>query len=315
MSWVISLGAGREQLPLIRAIQAEGYKCLAYDQDPCAAGWDVADEFRCISNRDAIGILGNVEFPDAVAGVMAAGSEVPDVMAILAHRMGLPGVPVATGMAIKDKLVQKNVLRAAGVPCTGPPDGEDCVVVVKPRISSGSRGVRKASSSALLEAGEMIERYQPGPQVSSETLIWDDQAHTVAFADRHYAAFAKEVGVSQPSRFEDQRIFCSHVAVRAARALGIQRGTLKCDLVLTEEGPKIIECTCRLSGGPLQLLVERSSGVNYFREAVKIAVGKEPDWGSMIGRESKKVSVDMLGNETSWEDAARYIEPRLGACA
>ena len=91
--WVISLGAGREQLPLIKAIQAEGYKCLAFDINPEADGASLADDFHCVSNRDIAAMHSYIEDERSIAGVMAAGTEVPDAMAILAHRLNLPGIP------------------------------------------------------------------------------------------------------------------------------------------------------------------------------------------------------------------------------
>ena len=57
MSWIISLGAGREQVPLIRAIQAEGFKCLAFDKDIDAEGRNTADHFCNVSNRDTDEIM------------------------------------------------------------------------------------------------------------------------------------------------------------------------------------------------------------------------------------------------------------------
>jgi biotin carboxylase len=311
VSWILSLGAGKDQIPLIKAIHHEGFKVAAVDMRADAEGVDLCDAFKAISNRDVDAVLDYAAWIE-IEGVMAAGSEVPDVVAIVAHRLGLPGVPVVTGMTIKDKFLQKNVLLAAGVPCTQLWSGDLANdVVVKPRRSSGSRGLRLVPGPGALpdRDHELAEVYQPGPQISTETLVWDGESFMPAFADRHYESFAKEVGVSMPSRFENCRSLCEAISVEAADALWIKRGTIKCDMVLTSGGPKIIECTCRLSGGPLCLLVEQSLGFNYFRQAVRIAAGKEPDWAHMTGRTAKKASVDMQGQPSSWEEADKFIAP------
>ena len=326
MSWIISLGAGREQLPLIRAIQAEGYHCLAFDVNADAAGRSEARAFLPVSNRDVDGMLMSCRAFPAIAGVMAAGSEVPDVMAILAHRLGLPGVPVATGMLLKDKLAYKRVLKAAGVPHTetiidGAADMLPFPCVVKPRVSSGSRNVFLVRSFTefkdRFQDGDIIERYQPGPQISSETLIWDDRAVTVAFVDRFYSMTVTapkfdEYGGSSPSHWISEEPACTKIIQDAARALGIRRGTIKGDLVLTTEGPKIIELTCRLSGGPLSRIVIESEGVDYLRQAVRIAAGKEPEWACMTPSRSERVAVDMKGNRLPWEDTRCFIKQEIG---
>lgn len=322
MSWIISLGAGKEQLSLIRAIQAEGYRCIAFDRDPDAAGRGVADEVYETSNRDIETILDVVELRE-LAGVMAAGTEVPDVVAILAHRLGLPGVPVSTGFLLEDKLLYKQVLKAAGVPHTEVVEATDgsFATVVKPRVSSGSRGVELYLSGIPMvpySSTHMIERYQPGPEISSESIIWDGIVCTVAFADRLYDRFAHEIGVAMPSFWESERPACDKIIREAAKALGITRGTLKCDLVLTERGPKIIELTCRLSGGPLCELVEHSTGLDYFREAVKVAVGKRPDWiRCAAARANIQVAIGMHGYEETmtWESSRAYIVWELGTCS
>ena len=322
--WVISLGSGIEQLPLIRAIQSEGYKCLAFDSNPDAPGKDVADHFAPVSNRDVDEIERMANGWVGIEGVMAAGSEVPDVMAILGHRLGCQNIPVAAGLLLKDKLRYKEILKAANVPHTEAHavyEGSEKAlfdklkheVVVKPQRGSGSRGVTvlrhdpMALSIAVIDAQMvcydiLMERYVPGPQISSETLLWDGKASTVAFVDRFYDdGSVKELGGRTPSVYEHERERAHKVIVLAAQALGIRRGTLKCDLVLPSDGwPKIIECTARLSGGPLSKIVKESSGVDYLRQAVRIACGIEPDWEALKPKGNKLVSVDMNGEPFQW---------------
>ena len=95
-----------------------------------------------------------------------------------------------------------------------------------------------------------------------------------------------------PSRFGGaERRAIEDTVVAAARALGIERGVAKGDVVWTADGPKIIEIAARLSGGdfceslvPLSTAadsVRRTSGVNYVRDAIRIALGEEPRWDEL----------------------------------
>lgn len=327
------MGAGKEQIPLIKAIHREGHRVAAVDVSADADGVDLCDSFQCSSNRDVDAAESYARWI-GVSGVMAAGTEVPDVMAIMAHRLSLPGIPVAAGVLLKDKLAYKKVLKAAGVPHTE----AHCVhrgaikavfdelryeVVLKPQIGSGSRGVSLvqnapmeldiAYTAAEEVCGDVVmERYQPGPQISAETLIVGGVAITVAYVDRFYDGFAREVGGSSPSEWESERWKANKLIEDAALALGIVSGTIKSDLVLTEEGPKIIEMTCRLSGGPLSAIVNESSGVDYMREAVRIACGLEPVWDRLVAHDPKQVAVDMNGDKMDWDWSRRFIVKDLG---
>ena len=324
--WVISLGAGKDQRLLLEAIHRAGYFSWAFDKNQEAECRNLADQFKAHSNRDWQSIMMDVD-PEKVAGVMAAGTEVPDVMAILGQHLGCPNIPPLVGVILKDKLLYKRAMKAAGVPHTeviDQPVGGDFPVVIKPRVSSGSRGVSLVKDprgilDAHLHAGKpgfecIYERYQPGPQISAETLIWDGKAVTTAFVDRFYVSFGKEVGGCSPSYWQKEEPAATKVIQAAAEALGIMRGTIKSDLVLTEKGPVIIELTARLSGGPLSKIVELSTGIDYFRQAVHISCGVEPDWLMLAPQKSERVALDMNGNPLSWDETRNFIVRELGKC-
>lgn len=137
-----------------------------------------------------------------------------------------------------------------------------------------------------------VEEYLEGPQISSEAILWDGRAVVPGFADRNYELAARfhpqvmENGGEVPSVFTGaERRSLEQATVQAARALGIQRGSAKGDLVWTAAGPKVIEVAARLSGGDLcDSLVLFSSGVNYVRAAIRIALGEEPDWAELEPR-------------------------------
>jgi len=335
MSWVLTLGAGKDQLALIKAIHAEDHKIVGVDSRPDAEGVDLCDVFRPISNRDTELILDFARWCD-VQAVMVAGSEVADVGAVLALKLGLTGIPVATAFACKDKLIQKQILMAAGVPCTVPHtiyegaakatfDELKWHVVVKPRRGSGSKGVSYVDNPMELplaiRAAEAIwpdvlaERYEPGPQLSVESLVWDESYMpdmlrsgfaTPCVVDRWYPSGRpnfKEVGGSWPSEHDTPEI---HDLMRmVARALGIHSGTLKADVVVTPEGPKIIECTPRLSGGPLASFARDGAGIDYLRAAVRIALGESPRL-EMKTRE-KRIARLMDGTDVPWEEREKYL--------
>lgn len=131
-------------------------------------------------------------------------------------------------------------------------------------------------------------------QLSTEAILWDERSQVVAIADRNYGDSRVEVQQPKHGQFmenggEMPSILAPDVletvgalTVKAGRALGIKRGTCKGDLVWTRKGPSVIEIAARLSSaefcGNLALY---ATGVNYVQEAIKIALGTEPDWTAL----------------------------------
>lgn len=329
---VLSLGAGKDQLHLIRTIQSMGYDCIAVDGNAEAPGLSEARWPLNVSNRDVDAILRAVSgIP--VHAVMAAGTEVPLQMARLAAWLGRPGPPVAAGWLLADKLRYKQVLKAAYVPHTEAHEAYEGAskalfdklgyrVVVKPSNSSGSRGVTFVTNPmelpiAIQEAESygssvLMERLEEGQQISAETIVWDGEAVMVAFVDRLYAPGNKpvEIGGRAPSVCWEHEPAATRIIRDAANALGIRRGTIKSDLIVTNAGVKIIELTCRLSGGPMGTLVHRHSGVDYFREAVRIAIGLEPNWNELMPTKSERVAIGMDWQDMDWDEAGKLLYGR-----
>lgn len=326
MSWILSLGAGRDQMLLLRAIKNEGHRAAAVDIRSDAEGVSLCDSFKAYSNRDVEAVTAYARWL-GVSAIMVAGSEVADVGACASHALGLHGISIAAAIACKDKLWQKQVLMAAGVPCTAPTlvyngaaktlfDQFGCKVVVKPRKGSGSRGVTYVDnpmelSAAILNAetihpDALMEAYCPGPQLSVESLVYDGICTTPCVVDRWYPPgrpVFNEVGGSWPSDHDTAEVH--GVMALAAKALGIHQGTLKADMVVTEDGPKIIECTPRLSGGPLATVLYEGSGFDFLRKAVRIALGGHPGMDTWIRR--KPVAFLQDWTEVPYVDRGKYI--------
>jgi biotin carboxylase len=169
--------------------------------------------------------------------------------------------------------------------------------IIKPVDSRGARGVQlienKNQYSIAFELAKkesptgrvMVEEYLSGPQVSTETLIDRGKCYTLGFADRNYEWLEKtkpfmiENGGDSPSylsKIQQQDI--TETVEKAALALGIFNGVAKGDMVLTEEGAKVIEIAGRLSGGYFSTTqIPLSTGVNFIEHAIKLALGEELD--------------------------------------
>jgi biotin carboxylase len=137
----------------------------------------------------------------------------------------------------------------------------------------------------------IIEEWIDGPQLSTESVIWDGDTALVAVADRNYDRleqldpFVVEDGGNTPSRFSPSIDFdIDRLLAQSCQALGLERGTVKGDIVLSRSGPVLIELAARLSGGYFCThTIPSVYGVNLVEVAAEIALGRKPDFSTFTG--------------------------------
>lgn len=311
MKTLLVLGAGREAIPALRRASTLGYHLVATDGNSQAPGFAYVDEAIFVSTyaveETVVYAVEYVQRMGPIHGVIALAADVPQTVAAVAAALGLPGISVETARLTSDKFAMKLRFLEAGIPIpwfatvTSLEELRALVVlwdgaplVLKPVDSCGARGVLRltrdvdlawafAHSRSQSPAGRvMLEQWLGGPQISTETVLHDGWAETPGFIDRNYirlnefAPHVIEDGGEQPSILSpaDQCAVCD-VAARAARALGITEGIAKGDMVLTPDGPKVIEMAARLSGGYMSSMqVGLATGIDLVGIAIKLATGE-----------------------------------------
>ena len=303
------MSGGLEAVPGIRRAKEMGLHVVVSDGKPDAPGLQLADD-RIIASTYNVEetVRAAADYHRSIHpldGVICMAADVPVTVASVAENLGLPGISLETARLAADKLLMKQRFRSLGIPTPwfasvssanefreiarerrGP-------LVVKPVDSRGARGVVLVTETVDLDwayeqareqsgtSRVMVEDYLPGPQVSTESVLCDDFSATPGFIDRNYefldrfAPYMIENGGQQPSVLSDQsRQAVEDMAVEAGRALGITRGIVKGDMVLTADGPKVIEVAARLSGGWMSSdQVPMATGVDLVAAAISLAVG------------------------------------------
>lgn len=323
---MLVLGASADQRFMIETARAMGLRVVAIDRDPEAVAFPAAHERAVVSTRDRQGLRKLCDdrraAGDRIRGVTTMGSDIPDVVADLAEYLGTPGPSHATARLATDKYAMKVRFREQGIPIPWFESVEsraelESVVsrrgfpfVLKPVDRSGSRGVFFVDADADLDrlfqrsfeeslCGRcLVEEFLPGPQISTETVLSGGRGVTPGFADRNYELFERfrpqfmENGGWVPSQLtEAERRAVEALVVRASLALGVTDGVTKGDVVMTPDGPKMIELAARLSGGDFcESLVPLGSGVNYVRAAIQIAIGETPDLDALVPTKSRCVA-------------------------
>lgn len=325
MKKLLLLGGSADQLYAIRVARDMGLETIVVDGNQNAPGLELADHGLHVSTRDVEALNHALDRFVAengrIDGVLVQGSDIPHIVSQVAERYGCPHIPVEAALKTVNKLKMKEALSEAGVAVpwfralssahelrdllaanTGP-------FVIKPLDRSGARGVFLveepsnveelfAQSKAESFSGQvMVERYEPGLQISTESLMFQGLCYTPGFADRNYEMLHRfaphiiENGGWVPSEISnEERGRVEALVASAALALGITDGVVKGDVVLTPEGPKLIEVAARLSGGDFcESLIPLGCGVNIVEAAIRVAIGEVPDLPRLQGALNKGV--------------------------
>ena len=298
------LGASILQLPAIEKAAEMGLKVIALDMNPEAVGFKVPGVIR--------EVISTIDIPAAVEaarkyridGIMTLATDMPmRTVAAVAKECGLIGISEETAVKATDKSVMREALKKAGVPVpkffrvsnkeefTEAVENMTGAFMVKPADSSGSRGILKVEDKAGAASAYdytksfsrngivVVEECMTGPEVSVETLAIDGEVHVIQITDKITtgAPHFVEMGHTQPTRLS-----CAEeirkVAIAANKAIGIQNGPSHTEIIVTEQGPKIVELGARLGGDCITThLVPLSTGVNMVEACIRIALGEKPD--------------------------------------
>lgn len=307
---LLVVSGGVEAVPGIIRAREMGLYVVVSDYNPAAPGFAHADDRIIASTYDAEATAAAAEnyhrLKRRIDGVICIAADVPLTVATVAHRLGLPAIPMESARLAGDKLAMKRrfVEQGLPVPWFSPVETAghlDAIIksrgynlVVKPVDSRGARGVLRLTEGldparAFHEAQKnsptgrvMVEEFITGTQISTEAVVLAGQGYTLGFCDRNYeyldrfAPYIIENGGTQPSVLAaEERRAVAELAVQAGKALGIATGIVKGDMVLGERGAMIIEIAARLSGGWFSTdQIPLHTGVDFVGAAIKLALGE-----------------------------------------
>lgn len=306
---IMILGASILQLPAIEKAKEMGLDVVVVDMNPNAIGFEISGIKKEIISTIDIPAIIEAAKRHQIDGIMTLATDMPmRSVAAVAEQMGLVGIDKDTAVKATNKAEMRKALQKAGVPIpkffvvSNEEEYKEAVkefdvpFIVKPADSSGSRGIFEViditNAELVKKAYEyckpyskvgdvVVEEYMNGPEVSAETLTINGVCHVIQITDKlttgapHYV----EMGHSQPTKHSDEiasRI--AEIAKEANKAIGIKNGPSHTEIIVTSQGPKVVELGARLGGDNITThLVPLSTGVNMVKCCIKIALGEMPD--------------------------------------
>lgn len=305
MKKVLIIGASILQLPAIRKAKELGYYVGVADYNPNAIGIQYADEYFNVSTIDVDGVVRVAEEfrPD---GIMTLATDMPmRAVAAACQKLGLCGISLETALKATDKGEMIKAFEACGVEHPWyyiVPTLDDLKNIIdkiiypcimKPTDNAGSRGVVLCHDRTELEAeyeyshnesrggAVIIEEYLQGPEFSVEVMVINGEPNVLQITDKlttgtpHFV----EMGHTQPTRQNDENANkIRDLACRAVKAVGINVGPAHVEMILTKDGPKMVELGARMGGDCITThLVPLSTGIDMVGCTIQLACGEDID--------------------------------------
>lgn len=305
------IGASHFQLPLIQTAQRMGCEVHAFAWQCGDVGESEADVFHPVSITEVDSIVHMCQ-QVGIEGVCTIASDLATVAVThVANALGLVG----NSLTCMQTSTNKNLMRMAFAKA-GDPSPKSMLVqegafahvdpaayglayplIVKPTDRSGSRGVTRLESplcpvtldSALRIAFDqsfakeaLVEEFATGDEFSVEGLSWEGEHHILAITRKGTTGAPHFIETShlQPAGLTPANAqLVKSVTTHALDTLGIRYGASHTELKIAADGSiRIIEIGGRMGGDCIgSHLVPLSTGVDYVRAVVDIALGREPD--------------------------------------
>jgi biotin carboxylase len=299
---LVVLGGGPAQRHAIDAAAQLGVRTVVLDADPRLADAPVSSE-------DTDGVR-RVAREVGAAGLIAPGTDWPvRIGAYVAEDLDLPHpISVATAVVATNKIAQRARLDEAGVPQPAwsgeRPPTFPCVV--KPSDRQGQRGLSFVSDETRLEGAErraraasrsgrvIYEERVRGPEVTVNAFSAGGRFMPVAVTDRDH--FPQAPGVAHRHVYPSARGAgeAAAAAGQAAAALGIADGPSYAQLILAEDGPRVIEVAARLGGGHDSELCRTAVGIDLAAAAVQAALGRPVDPAALVPEPRSAAVIEFL---------------------
>jgi biotin carboxylase len=295
------LGAGHHQVPLIRTainLGLETHVCSIAGDYP---GIAIAPNFHevDISKPQAVLQIARTISPD---GILTTATDVClESIGLVVDELNLPGSGYETSSSCLSKVLMKRKLLQSGVPTAHYRvvndvnsaidffNNQNGPCVIKPADSSGSRGVHKiadvedvqhAFQSALnfSKSGTvLVEEWLEGEEFGAQAVVEGEQCKLLILHSDVTTAPPRRIplghGCPHPNEAELIEVV-RKIVDDAIASLDIKNTISNVDFILTENGPKIIELTCRMGGTRLPEVCGTYWGVDFYALAIHLALGQ-----------------------------------------
>lgn len=303
---IMIFGAGINQLELIREANKMGITTVVVDPENNPPGKNEADHFYQVAGNDyektkSIALKHNIN------GLVTGQMEKPlRLMAKLASELGY----IFHSPEVVEKSLNKWLMKQAfiehQIPCAKGKlfKNDDAItkeslkdfsfpVIIKPQDAFSSKGVFKTdrhedvsrhvnqTRSFSSEGKVIVEEFLDGKEYSVESITYRGKTTVIQITEKFLSKqpYTVEMGHLQPADIsENKKEKIKRVVEKAISAIGIDNSASHAEVMMTSDGPKLIEIGARLGGDFIAShLTKASTGISMDKAAIQVALGIEPE--------------------------------------
>ena len=323
--YLVILGANIELLDFYREAKKMGLSILGLDQNPKSPAFKYADKKIISSTRNAEEALNKIlkfSKKNKIIGVTTCAHDVPFTIATIAKKMRLKSISIKNALIasnkkkmkiffVKNKIASSKYFLCKNIIEFKKEKKFKVPLIVKPIDGRGSRGVTYHEDLSNVEwainhaknnsdfSEVLIEEFMRGRQMSVEGFVYKKKYFQSGMADRNYSNIKKtkpfivENGGHLPSTVSKKTekkiiLFCSKIV----RCLNMNSGSIKFDLVVSNEKVKCIEFALRLSGGYFSSLqIPKVYNINLMKMTILNSINKKISEKNLVPHKNGHVVV------------------------
>lgn len=313
MKKVLILGGSQLQLPMIKKAKELNYIVGVVDYDKNAVGKKYADFFYEVSTNDIDSVkkIAKEFNPDGIT-TLATDMPVRTIASVSKYLNKNNSIKTETSVKCTDKFQMIESFHENKVPSpwffkVSEKDYKnnqyEFPCIVKPIDSSGSKGVNLVHHFNDLEdaikyatkysklSEVIIEEYLIGPEVSVEIIVDNNEVNVINITNKTTTGEPNFVELMhmQPAQLSKENIIkVKETAIKAVKAVGINFGPAHVEMIITKDGPKLVELGARLGGDFITThLIKYSTGIDLVEATLRQSCGESID----IVKKIDKVSV------------------------
>jgi len=289
------------QMPFIEKAREMGIEthCFSWDKEGAVFCKPFADYFHPISILEKEQILEKCK-EIKIDGVVSKSDNAVPTVAFVAQGIGIPGNNYEDALIMSNKYKARIAFFKNGVNSpnfTIAKEGEDIdikeikfPVIVKPTDRSASIGIKKVDNETELQEAiqraqklsfareALIEEFITGSEATLDMITFQGKHYPIIISDTETtgAPYFTKIGYHQPSLLNpeiQEKIIVE--AKKALTALKFNNGASDTEVIVTKSGEvKVIEINPRMGGDATEHLVRLSTGYDFAKGALKLAIGQ-----------------------------------------
>lgn len=298
---IVSIGAGRNQIPLIREAKNAGFHVLGVDQNSAAPGLLLCDlkiQESIVNYEEIFNKIQEFLYDGKLRGVLTRSyGDAVRTTAFINEFLKVPYIPSKRIEDLIDKNRMKGILEQNGIPT---PDYSRInsasqirkyPVVLKPIIGHAKSGV--AFIENVKEAEEYLKKQSEKTTILCESYIHGNEVIVLGIAkegkfrifditDKLTSPLPYFVDIqhSAPSRYMERWNELEKIGQRVIEGFGINTSPVVMEIRFDRnENPFVIEVVPEFGGEYLaDTLLPKRSGINFIRQAINAITGEEIEY-------------------------------------